>query len=149
MERLKQIRTQMPSNLPSMDEIRAATAGKSQAEITASAKRTLEGMDPQKVAAFGQVLQENLAKKGVRPPAGVSQGNVSEIASLMGSMLSGQNAASAKTLIQNSAVRDSATGVIMARLITSRFGLIAMLLKDPRTAQIVGPMIKSLIKTPK
>jgi hypothetical protein len=106
-------------------------------------------MDPQKVAAFGQVLQENLAKKGVRPPAGVSQGNVSEIASLMGSMLSGQNAASAKTLIQNSAVRDSATGVIMARLVTSRFGLIAMLLKDPRTAQIVGPMIKSLIKTPK
>jgi hypothetical protein len=149
MERLKQIRTQMPSTLPSRDEIRAATAGKSQAEITASAKRTLEGMDPQKVAAFGQVLQENLAKKGVRPPAGVSQGNVSEIASLMGSMLSGQNAASAKTLIQNSAVRDSATGVIMARLVTSRFGLIAMLLKDPRTAQIVGPMIKSLIRTPK
>jgi hypothetical protein len=46
-------------------------------------------------------------------------------------------------------VRDSASGVVMARLITSRFGLIAMLLKDPRTAQIVGPMIKSLIKTPK
>lgn len=147
MERLKQLRTQMPGNLPSMDEIRAATAGKSQAEITASAKRTLEGMDPKQVAAFGQVLQENLAKKGIRPPSGVSQGNVSEIASLMGSMLSGQNAASAKTLIQNSAVRDSATGVVMARLITSRFGLIAMLLKDPRTAQIVGPMIKSLIKT--
>lgn len=147
MERLKQLRTQMPGNLPSMDEIRAVTAGKSQAEITASAKRTLEGMDPKQVAAFGQVLQENLAKKGIRPPSGVSQGNVSEIASLMGSMLSGQNAASAKTLVQNSAVRDSATGVVMARLITSRFGLIAMLLKDPRTAQIVGPMIKSLIKT--
>lgn len=147
MERLKQLRTQMPGNLPSMDEIRAVTAGKSQAEITASAKRTLEGMDPKQVAAFGQVLQENLAKKGIRPPSGVSQGNASEIASLMGSMLSGQNAASAKTLIQNSAVRDSATGVVMARLITSRFGLIAMLLKDPRTAQIVGPMIKSLIKT--
>jgi uncharacterized membrane protein YoaK (UPF0700 family) len=136
----------MPSNLPSLDEIRAATAGKSQAEITASAKRTLEVMDPKQVAAFGQVLQENLAKKGIKPPTGISQGNASEIASLMGSMLSGQNAASAKTLIQNSAVRDSATGVVMARLITSRFGLIAMLLKDPRTAQIVGPMIKSLIK---
>jgi hypothetical protein len=139
----------MPSNLPSMDEIRTATAGKSQAEITASAKRTLEGMDPKKVAAFGQVLQENLAKKGIKPPPGVSQGNASEIASLMGSMLTGQNAASAKTLIQNSAVRDSATGVVMARLVTSRFGLIAMLLKDPRTAQVVGPMIKSLIRTPK
>jgi hypothetical protein len=149
MDRLKQLRTQMPSNLPSMDEIRTATAGKSQAEITASAKRTLEGMDPKKVVAFGQVLQENLAKKGIKPPPGVSQGNASEIASLMGSMLTGQNAASAKTLIQNSAVRDSATGVVMARLVTSRFGLIAMLLKDPRTAQVVGPMIKSLIRTPK
>lgn len=146
MERFKQLRTQMPSNLPSMDEIRAATAGKSQAEIAASARRTLDRMDPQQVKAFGQVLQENLAKKGVKPPPGVSQGNVNEIASLMGSMLSGQNAASAKTLIQNSAVRDSATGVVMARLLTSRVGLIAMLLKDPRTAQIVGPMIRSLVK---
>lgn len=149
MDRLKQLRTQMPSNLPSMDEIRAATAGKSQAEIAASAKRTLDGMDPQKVAAFGQVLQENLAKKGIKPPTGVSQGNASEIASLMGSMLTGQNAASAKTLIQNSAVRDSASGMVMAKLVTSRFGLIAMLLKDPRTAQVVGPMLKSLVKTPK
>jgi hypothetical protein len=146
MERLKRLRTQMPANLPNMDEIRAATAGKSQADIAASARKTLEGMDPQKVAAFGQVLQENLAKKGIKPPPGVSQGNASEIASLMASMLSGQNAASAKTLIQNSAVRDSATGVVMAKLITSRFGLIAMLLRDPRTAQVVGPMIKSLIK---
>lgn len=149
MERLKQIRTQMPTNLPSIDEIRAATAGKSQAEITASAKRTLEGMDPQKVAAFGQVLQENLAKKGIKPPAGVSQGNANEIASVMASMFTGQNAASAKTLLQNSAVRDSASGMVMSKLIASRFGLIAMLLKDPRTAQVVGPMIKSLLKTPK
>lgn len=149
MERLKQMRSQMPSNLPSMEEIRAATAGKSQAELTASAKRTLEGMDPQKVAAFGHVLQENLAKKGIKPPPGVSQGNTNEIASLMASMLSGQNAASAKTLIQNAAVRDSASGMVMAKLITSRFGLIAMLLKDPRTAQVVGPMIKSLLKAPK
>ena len=146
MDRLKQLRAQMPANLPSMDEIRAATAGKSQAEITASARRTLEGMDPQKVAAFGQVLQENLAKKGIKPPSGVSQGNVNEIASLMGSMLSGQNAASAKTLLQSSAVRDSASGVVMAKLITSRFGLIAMLLRDPRTAQFVGPILKSLVK---
>ena len=146
MDRLKQLRAQMPANLPSMDEIRAATAGKSQAEITASARRTLEGMDPQKVAAFGQVLQENLAKKGIKPPSGVSQGNVNEIASLLGSMLSGQNAASAKTLLQNSAVRDSASGVVMAKLITSRFGLIAMLLRDPRTAQFVGPILKSLVK---
>ena len=44
----------MPANLPNMEEIRAATAGKSQAEIAASARKTLEGMDPQKVAAFGQ-----------------------------------------------------------------------------------------------
>jgi hypothetical protein len=146
MDRLKQLRTQMPANLPSIDEIRAATAGKSQAEIAASARRTLEGMDPQKVAAFGQAMQENLAKKGIKPPPGVSQGNVSEIASLMGSMLTGQNAASAKTVLQNSAVRDSATGVVMAKLITSRFGLIAMLLRDPRTAQVVGPVLKSLIK---
>ena len=146
MERLKRMREQMPANLPNVDEIRAATAGKSQAEITASARKTLEGMDPQKVAAFGQVLQENLAKKGIKPPPGVSQGNANEIASLMASMLSGQNAASAKTLLNNPAVKDSATGVVMARLITSRFGLIAMLLKDPRTAQVVGPMIKSLMK---
>jgi hypothetical protein len=146
MDRLKQIRAQMPANLPSIDEIRAATAGKTQAEITASARRTLEGMDQQKVAAFGQVLQENLAKKGIKPPPGVSQGNVSEIASLMGSMLTGQNAASAKTVLQNSAVRDSATGVVMAKLVTSRFGLIAMLLRDPRTAQVVGPVLKSLIR---
>ena len=146
MERFKRIKEQMPANLPNMEELRAATAGKSQAEITASARKTLEGMDPQKVAAFGQVLQENLAKKGIKPPPGVSQGNANEIASLMASMLSGKNAASAKTLLQNSAVKDSATGVVMARLVTSRFGLIAMLLRDPRTAQIVGPMIKSLIK---
>ncbi len=146
MERFKRIREQVPTNLPNMEEIRAATAGKSQAEITASARKTLEGMDPQKVAAFGKVLQENLAKKGIKPPPGVSQGNTNEIASLMASMLSGQNAASAKTLIQNSAVRDSATGVVMAKLITSRFGLIAMLLRDPRTAQVVGPMIKSLMR---
>src|SRR4051794_3377561 len=124
MERLKQLRTQMPANLPSMDEIRAATAGKSQAEITASAKRTLEGMDPQKVAAFGKVLQENLAKKGIKPPAGVSQGNTNEIASLMASMLSGQNAASAKTLLKNAAVQDSAKGVVLTKLVTSRFGMI-------------------------
>lgn len=146
MDRLKNLRAQIPANLPSMDEIRAATAGKSQAEIAESARRTLEGMDPQKVAVFGQVLQENLAKKGIRPPAGVSQGNTSEIASLMASMLTGQNAASAKTLLQNAAVQDSAKGMVMARLITSRFGLIALLLRDPRTAQIAGPMIKSLIK---
>jgi len=146
MERFKRIKEQMPANLPNMEELRAATAGKSQAEITASARKTLEGMDPQKVAAFGQVLQENLAKKGIKPPPGVSQGNANEIASLMASMLSGKNAASAKTLLQNSAVKDSATGVVMARLVTSRFGLIAMLLRDPRTAQVVGPMIKSLIK---
>ena len=44
------------------------------AEIAASARKTLEGMDPQKVAAFGQVLQENLAKKVIKPPPGVSQG---------------------------------------------------------------------------
>lgn len=149
MERLKQMRTQLPGNLASLDDIRAATAGKSQAEITASAKRTLEGMDPEKVSAFGKVLQENLAKKGIKPPPGVSQGNTNEIASLMASMFTGQNAASAKTLIQNSAVRDSASGMVMAKLITSRFGLIAMLLKDPRTAQVVGPMIKSLLKAPK
>ena len=147
MERFKRIREQMPANIPNLDEIRQATAGKSQADIAASARKTLEGMDPQKVAVFGQVLQENLAKKGIKPPPGVSQGNASEIASVMASMLSGQNAASAKTLLQNSAVRDSATGVVMAKLITSRFGLIAMLLRDPRTAQVVGPMIKSLIKT--
>ncbi len=146
MERFKQLRSQMPANLPSMDEIRAATAGKSQAEIAESAKRTLEGMDPQKVAAFGQILQENLAKKGIRPPAGVSQGNANEIASLMASMLTGKNAASAKTLLQNAAVQDSAKGLAMTRLAMSRFGLIAMLLRDPRTAQIVGPVIKSLIK---
>ena len=146
MERFKQLRSQMPTILPNMEEIRAATAGKSQADIAASARKTLEGMDPQKVAAFGQVLQENLAKKGIKPPPGVSQGNANEIASVMASMLSGQNAASAKTLIQNSAVRDSATGLVMARLITGRFALIAMLLRDPRTAQVVGPMIKSLIK---
>jgi hypothetical protein len=146
MEHFKRIREQVPANLLNLEEIRAATAGKSQAEITASARKTLEGMDPQKVAAFGKVLQENLAKKGIKPPPGVSQGNTSEIASLMASMLSGQNAASAKTLIQNSAVRDSASGMVMAKLITSRFGLIAMLLRDPRTAQVVGPMIKSLLK---
>ncbi len=147
MDRFKQLRSQMPSNLPSMDEIRAATAGKSQAEITESAKRTLEGMDPQKVAAFGQILQENLAKKGIRPPAGVSQGNASEIASLMATMLTGQNAASAKTLLQNAAVQDSAKGMVLTKLAMSRFGLIAMLLRDPRAAQIAGPVIKSLIKT--
>lgn len=130
-----------------MEEIRAATAGKSQAEITESARRTLEGMDPQKVAAFGKILQTNLAKKGIRPPAGVSQGNTNEIASLMASMLSGQNAASAKTLLQNAAVQESAKGAMLTKLATSRFGLIAMLLRDPHTAQIVGPVIKSLIKT--
>jgi len=146
MERFKQIRSQMPANLPSMEEIRAATAGKSQAEITESAKRTLEGMDPEKVAAFGQILQESLAKKGIRPPAGVSQGNANEIAALMASMLTGKNAASARTLIQNAAVQDSAKGLAMTRLAMSRFGLIAMLLRDPRTAQIVGPVIKSLVK---
>lgn len=146
MERFKQIRSQMPANLPSMEEIRAATAGKSQAEITESAKRTLEGMDPEKVAAFGQLLQESLAKKGIRPPAGVSQGNANEIAALMASMLTGKNAASARTLIQNAAVQDSAKGLAMTRLAMSRFGLIAMLLRDPRTAQIVGPVIKSLVK---
>jgi len=146
MERFKQLRTQMPTTLPSMEEIRAATAGKSQAEIAESAKRTLEGMDPQKVAAFGQILQENLAKKGIRPPAGVSQGNANEIASLMASMLTGKNAASAKTLLQNAAVQDSAKGLAITRLAMSRFGLIAMLLRDPRTAQIVGPVIKSLVK---
>jgi len=129
-----------------MEEIRAATAGKSQAEIAESAKRTLEEMDPQKVAAFGQILQENLAKKGIRPPAGVSQGNANEIASLMASMLTGKNAASAKTLLQNAAVQDSAKGLAITRLAMSRFGLIAMLLRDPRTAQIVGPVIKSLVK---
>ncbi len=146
MERFKQLRTQMPTTLPSMEEIRAATAGKSQAEIAESAKRTLEEMDPQKVAAFGQILQENLAKKGIRPPAGVSQGNANEIASLMASMLTGKNAASAKTLLQNAAVQDSAKGLAITRLAMSRFGLIAMLLRDPRTAQIVGPVIKSLVK---
>lgn len=146
MERFKQIRSQMPANLPSMEEIRAATAGKSQAEITESAKRTLEGMDPEKVAAFGQILQESLAKKGIRPPAGMSQGNANEIAALMASMLTGKNAASARTLIQNAAVQDSAKGLAMTRLAMSRFGLIAMLLRDPRTAQIVGPVIKSLVK---
>lgn len=146
MERFKQIRSQMPANLPSMEEIRAATAGKSQAEITESAKRTLEGMDPEKVAAFGQILQESLAKKGIRPPAGVSQGNANEIAALMASMLTGKNAASARTLIQNAAVQDSAKGLAMTRLAMSRFGLIAMLLRDPRAAQIVGPVIKSLVK---
>ena len=146
MERFKQIRSQMPANLPSMEEIRAATAGKSQSEITESAKRTLEGMDPEKVVAFGQILQESLAKKGIRPPAGVSQGNANEIAALMASMLTGKNAASARTLIQNAAVQDSAKGLAMTRLAMSRFGLIAMLLRDPRTAQIVGPVIKSLVK---
>lgn len=146
MERFKQIRSQMPANLPSMEEIRAATAGKSHAEITESAKRTLEGMDPEKVAAFGQILQESLAKKGIRPPAGMSQGNANEIAALMASMLTGKNAASARTLIQNAAVQDSAKGLAMTRLAMSRFGLIAMLLRDPRTAQIVGPVIKSLVK---
>jgi hypothetical protein len=64
-------------------------------------------------------------------------------------MLSGQNAASAKTLLKNAAVQDSAKGVVMTKLVTSRFGMIAMLLRDPRTAQFVGPVIKSLIKTPK
>lgn len=146
MERFKQIRAQMPANLPSMEEIRAATAGKSQAEIAASARKTLEGMDPQKVAAFGKVMQDNLAKKGIKPPPGVSQGNTNEIASLMASMLSGQNAASAKTLFKNAAVQDSARGVMLAKLATSRFGLIAMLLRDPRTAQVVGPVLKSLIR---
>lgn len=137
----------MPANLPSMEEIRAATAGKSQAEIAAQARKTLEGMDPQKVAAFGQIMQENLAKKGIKPPPGVSQGNTNEIASLMASMLTGQNAASAKTLLQNAAVQDSARGVVLTKLATSRFGLIAMLLRDPRTAQVAGPVIKSLLKT--
>lgn len=130
-----------------MDELRAATAGKSQADIAASARKSLEGMDQEKLTAFGQVLQENLARKGIKPPPGVSQGNANEIASLMASMISGQNAASAKSLLQNPAIQQSASGVVMARLLTSRFGLIAMLLKDPRTAQVVGPMLKSLIKT--
>lgn len=145
MDRLKQLRTQMPSNLPSIDEIRAATAGKSQADIAASARKTLEGMDPQKLAMFGQVVQENLARKGIKPPPGVSQGNANEIASLMAAMLSGQSAASAKTLLQNPAIQDSARGVMLAKLATSRFALIAMLLRDPRTAQVVGPVIKSLL----
>lgn len=136
----------MPANLPNLEEIRAATAGKSQADIAASARKTLEGMDPEKVAAFGQILQESLAKKGIKPPPGVSQGNANEIAALMASMLSGQNAASAKTLLQNPAVRNSATGLVMARLVTSRFAIITMLLKDPRTAQVIGPIIKSLLK---
>lgn len=147
MERFKQIRAQIPTNLPSMDEVRQATAGKSQAEIAASARKTLEGMDPQKLAAFGQIMQESLAKKGIKPPPGVSQGNTNEIASLMASMLTGQNAASAKTLLRNTAVQDGARGAMMAKLATSRFALIAMLLRDPRTAQIVGPVIKSLIKS--
>ncbi|MCA9858064.1 MAG: hypothetical protein KC438_00010 [Thermomicrobiales bacterium] len=147
MERFRQLREQMPANLPSMDELRAATAGKSQADIAASARKSLEGMDQEKLTAFGQVLQENLARKGIKPPPGVSQGNANEIASLMASMISGQNAASAKSLLQNPAIQQSASGVVMARLLTSRFGLIAMLLKDPRTAQVVGPMLKSLIKT--
>ena len=55
MERLKRMREQMPANLPNVDEIRAATAGKTQAEITAGARKAREGMDPRKVAAFGQV----------------------------------------------------------------------------------------------
>ena len=94
-------------------------------------------------------LQSGGAVSTLTSSRSMSNMNILSRSISMGSMLSGKNAASAKSLIQNSAVRDSASGVVMARLITSRFGLIAMLLKDPRTAQIVGPMIKSLIKTPK
>ena len=146
MDKLKQFRGQLPANLSTLDQVRAATAGKSQAEVAAAARRAIEGMDKQKLADFGQLMQESLARKGIKPPPGVSQGSVNEIASLMGNLLTGQNPESYRAVFTNPAVQDSARGVVMAKLLTSRFGLLAMLLRDPRGAAVVGPILKSLVR---
>jgi stage V sporulation protein SpoVS len=141
----KKVPPEILSSAPSLAHLQQVVRGMSREEISVSARKTLASMDQAKLAEFGTLLQKQMAKQGKTLPPGVSQGNVSEIADMLAGMMKNGNA-DLKQAFANPAVQESVKGVALARLAMGRFGLIAMLLRDPRMASVVAPVLRGLLR---
>jgi hypothetical protein len=153
MESLKRLRSaklpadlrEVVSSMPTLEQVRGALRDRSREDVTASVKDALGEVDPQKLKVFGQMLQSDLAKRGIKAPVGVSQGDVNEIAGLLTGIIQG-GSRDVRQVLHNPAVQSGATGAVMAKFIGSRFGLFGMLLRDPRGLAVLGPVFKALIR---
>lgn len=142
----RKVPPEMRAALPSLADVQRVARGMSKEDIAASARQTLSQMDDEKVAEFGRLLQRQMAKQGKTLPPGVTQGNVNEIAGMLAGMIKGETNPELRQALQNPAVQESVKGMAMARLATGKFGLLAMLLRDPRAAGVIMPVVRGLLR---